>query len=75
MTTQIKMMDTNLKPWLDMILVALSVFVGGLITLLGLWLWFDYQTDPTRSLWLFLAPTWRPSCLCRCDKVWTARRS
>ena len=50
MTTQTKMMDTNLKPWLDMILVALSVFVGGLITLLGLWLWFDYQTDPTRSL-------------------------
>ena len=56
MTTQTKTIDTNLKPWLDMILVALSIFVGGLITLLGLWLWFDYQTDPTRS-WLAIFST------------------
>jgi len=34
-----------------MILVAASVFVGGLIALVGLWLWLDYRTDPTQS-WL-----------------------
>ena len=41
---------SELRTLLDIILVAFGVLFGGMIALLGLWLWFDYQADPTRSL-------------------------
>lgn len=42
--------NSELKTLLDIILVAFGVLFGGLLGLLGLWLWFDYQADPARSL-------------------------
>jgi predicted ferric reductase len=51
MITQSKVSThSELKTLLDIILVAFGVLFGGLLALLGLWLWFDYQADPARSL-------------------------
>ncbi len=50
MTTQAKTFTPVLKPFLDGFMVALSILAGGLITLLGLWLWRDYQVNPAASL-------------------------
>jgi len=51
MTTQSKSLNhSDLRTWLDMFLVATGVFSGGLIALLTLWLWFDYQSNPAHSL-------------------------
>jgi DMSO/TMAO reductase YedYZ heme-binding membrane subunit len=51
MVTQSKLSThSELRTALDIFLVGLGVFVGGLAALLALWLWFDYQTDPSRSL-------------------------
>lgn len=50
MVTQSKLsIPSELRTALDMFLVALGVFAGGLATLLALWLWFDYRVDPGRS--------------------------
>jgi hypothetical protein len=55
MVTQPKLStQSELRTVLDISLVALGVFAGGLAALLILWLWFDYQADPGRS---FLAIT------------------
>jgi DMSO/TMAO reductase YedYZ heme-binding membrane subunit len=45
---------SELRTLLDIILVAFGVLFGGMIGLLGLWLWFDYQADPGRSLVVML---------------------
>jgi DMSO/TMAO reductase YedYZ heme-binding membrane subunit len=45
---------SELKTLLDIILVAFGVLVGGLLALLGLWLWFDYWADPAGSLIMIL---------------------
>jgi len=51
MTTQTRSFNhSDLRTLLDMFLVAVGVFTGGLVALLTLWLWFDYQADPARSL-------------------------
>ncbi len=51
MTTQSKIFNqSDLRTLLDMFLVAVGVFTGGLVALLTLWLWFDYRADPGRSL-------------------------
>ena len=47
--------SSELRTLLDIILVAFGVLFGGMIALLGLWLWFDYQADPGRSLVVIVA--------------------
>ncbi len=42
--------QSELRTLLDIILIAAGVVVGGAIALLALWLWFDYQAEPSRSL-------------------------
>ena len=37
------------KTLVDLTLIGLTVFITGLISLIGLWLWFDYQADPGHS--------------------------
>jgi predicted ferric reductase len=39
----------------DIILLAFGVVVGGLVALVGLWLWFDYQADPNHGYLAFLS--------------------
>lgn len=39
----------NLKWLLDLALVSLGILAGGLISLVAIWLWFDYQADPAQS--------------------------
>ena len=39
--------DANLL--FDIFFIGLGIIGGGLVALLGLWLWFDYQADPTHS--------------------------
>ena len=51
MITQPKISNqSNLKALFDFILLSLGGFVGSLIILISLWLWFNYQADPTHSL-------------------------
>jgi DMSO/TMAO reductase YedYZ heme-binding membrane subunit len=42
--------QTDLKTLFDIILLSLGGFIGSLIMFMSLWLWFDYQADPGRSL-------------------------
>ncbi len=44
------MQSPNLKPLLYILMIGLGVLFGGLAALGGLWLWLDYQADPTYSL-------------------------
>ncbi|MEW5959360.1 MAG: ferric reductase-like transmembrane domain-containing protein [Chloroflexota bacterium] len=41
---------SELKTVMDIFMVGLGVFVGGLAALLAMWLWFDYRLDPGHSL-------------------------
>lgn len=41
---------SEIRTLLDIGLVAFGVLFGGVVALLVIWLWFDYQTDPNRSL-------------------------
>ncbi|MCK6627729.1 MAG: hypothetical protein L6R45_21420 [Anaerolineae bacterium] len=51
MINQSKMsIQPNSKTELDLLLLGLGVVVGGIVALLGLWLWLDYRSDPTHSL-------------------------
>lgn len=43
-------MPSNSKTLLDVLMVGLGVFGGGVLALLTLWLWLDYRTDPAHSL-------------------------
>ncbi len=47
--------QSELRTLLDIILIAAGVLVGSLIALLALWLWFDYQAEPRRSLLALLS--------------------
>jgi DMSO/TMAO reductase YedYZ heme-binding membrane subunit len=40
----------QIKTVLDILLLFVGVVGGGLLTLISLWLWFDYRADPSRSL-------------------------
>jgi predicted ferric reductase len=42
--------QSEIRTLLDLSLVAVGVLFGGIVALLVIWLWFDYQTDPSRSL-------------------------
>ncbi len=39
----------NSKTVLDVLMVGLGIFVGGMVALLGLWLWLNYRTSPPHS--------------------------
>ena len=55
---------SNSKMALDILLVALGVFMGGIIALLSLWLWFDHRHDPSHSLLAILSASlagWLPA--------------
>ncbi len=41
--------QSELRTVFDILMVGLGVFVGGIMALFALWLWFDYQVDPSRS--------------------------
>lgn len=41
--------QTHLRTMIDIILINLGILAGGITTLLGLWLWLDYQANPTDS--------------------------
>lgn len=47
--------QSELRTLLDISLIAAGVLVGGVIALMALWLWFDYQADPSRSLLALLS--------------------
>jgi predicted ferric reductase len=42
--------QSNSKMLLNPLLVGLGVVAGGIVALLGLWLWLNYRSDPTHSL-------------------------
>ena len=41
---------SELRTAFDILMVGIGVFTGGIAALLLVWLWFDYQADPNRSL-------------------------
>ncbi len=43
-------MSSNSKIMIEVLMVGLGVFIGGIIALVGLWLWLDYQADPIHNL-------------------------
>lgn len=56
MITQSKMTSPEpLKNVINMLLIVLGLFIGGLMGLIGLWLWLDYQADPAHSLLALLS--------------------
>lgn len=56
MITQSKMTTQDpLKNILNILLVVFGLFVGGLLALIGLWLWADYQADPAQSVLTLLS--------------------
>jgi sulfoxide reductase heme-binding subunit YedZ len=56
MITQSEMTpQESLKIVVNMLLVVLGLFIGGLFALIGLWLWLDYQADPAHSLLTLLS--------------------
>jgi sulfoxide reductase heme-binding subunit YedZ len=44
------LLQSDLKVLVDAFLIGLGIVGGGLAALIGLWLWLDYQFDPTNSL-------------------------
>ena len=42
--------QSNFRALFDITMVGLGATIGGIIALSGLWLWLDYQADPTHSL-------------------------
>lgn len=38
------------KTLLNLLLLGLGVFLGGLVALMGVWLWLNYRVDPSHSL-------------------------
>ncbi len=40
----------QLRTLLDITLVGTGLFIGGVVALSGIWLWLDYQADPTHSM-------------------------
>src|SRR5262245_48877721 len=64
MINQPKISIQSNKTLFDMLMVGLGVFFGGIVSLLGLWLWLNYRSDPTHSL-LAISSThlvaWLPS--------------
>ena len=56
MLVQSKMSNqSQLRSLLDIILITAGVLVGGVIALMALWLWFDYQASPSHSLLALLS--------------------
>ncbi len=50
MVTQFKMTtQTNIRTWLDIIMVGLGMLLGGIVAFIGIWFWLDYQTNPNQS--------------------------
>lgn len=43
-------MQSNSKSLLDVLMIGLGVFGGGILALLTLWLWLNYRSDPAHSL-------------------------
>jgi len=41
--------QTHFRTVIDIILINLGVLAGGITALLGMWLWLDYQANPTDS--------------------------
>ena len=51
MITQSKLSTgTNFRTLLDIILVCSGVLIGGVVAFISVWLWLDYQADPSRSV-------------------------
>lgn len=57
--------QSDLRSFIDIALVSLGVLLGGLVALVGVWLWFDYQANPAHSILAILStslatqmPTW-----------------
>lgn len=51
MVTQPKVsMKSDLRTAIDIISVTFGILVGGVIALVSLWLWLDYQANPAHSL-------------------------
>lgn len=50
MVTQSRISTETSFKLFDIILVGLGALIGGVIAFIGLWLWLDYQSDPSRSL-------------------------
>ena len=55
----------DLRSFVDISLVSMAVLFGGLVALASIWLWFDYQAEPTHSILAALStnllakmPTW-----------------
>lgn len=42
--------QSNPKTLLDVLMVGLGIFAGGVLALLTLWLWLNYRDNPTHSL-------------------------
>ncbi len=42
--------QTDSKTLLDLLLLGVGIFLGGLVALAGIWLWLDYHTNPAHSL-------------------------
>jgi len=56
MITQSKMTPQDpLKNIFNILLVVVGLFVGGLVALVGLWLWADYHADPAQSILTLLS--------------------
>ena len=42
--------QSDLRSFIDLSLVSMGVLFGGLVAVAGIWLWLDYQADPTQSI-------------------------
>ena len=47
--------QSNLRAILDILMVSFGLFVGGIVALIGLWLWFDFQANPSQSILALLS--------------------
>jgi len=51
MVTQPKLSTgTNFRTLLDIMLVCSGALIGGVVAFISVWLWLDYQADPSRSV-------------------------
>jgi predicted ferric reductase len=50
-------MQSNSKTLLNVLMIGLGVFGGGVLALLALWLWLNYRGDPAHSLLSSLSAT------------------